>query len=239
MRQNGASGAAFCKLLVTQLGNTSGMLPVEGVLQLGHALLDHLLKCDIKRSGKAHRSKAGEQHDAGAPEEGEAVPAEDEAQPGGGKAARKARAGKKRRAAGDNAAAENGEDWASIMSGVQEICGGVCRLITEEAQQRAETATARAAAEAVAADTGAEGASRKGKGRKGKWQQQEEEVAELDEGEELLTADDVLPGGCLVALLEKAPSIAVRLLPAVTLAAHEQTLLTCAVRACPCQSFVH
>ena len=126
-------------------------------------------------------------------------------------------------------AEETADDWAAVLSSVRELCGSLCRLINEEAADRAAAAAARervadeaaaAAAEEEQADENG-GAGQGGKrGRKGKHAAGKKggkagraklaSPGPLDETVEPLTAEDVLPAGSLVALLAKAPNTAVR-----------------------------
>ena len=61
MRQNSASGAAFCKLLVTQLEDQASTLDMGGLLQLNNVLMAYLMECKIVRAKKTRAKKAAGQ----------------------------------------------------------------------------------------------------------------------------------------------------------------------------------
>ena len=68
MRENGAAGATFCRLLVTQLEAGHDVMPIDSLLELARLLLDHLLQVPIIKA-KAKKKKAKKKKD-GADREG-------------------------------------------------------------------------------------------------------------------------------------------------------------------------
>ena len=118
------------------------------------------------------------------------------------------------------------ESWTSILEGVKELSSSVCNLIKEEAAQRAEQAAENASGAQAAEDkenevnansddgeagqAGKRGRNKKS-GRKGKnaAKQRAPSPDPLEEEVVPLTAEDVLPPGCLTALFDKAPTLAV------------------------------
>lgn len=58
MRENSAAGAAFCRLLVTQLQAGNDVMPIDSLLELSRLLLDHLLQVPISK-GKGRKKATG------------------------------------------------------------------------------------------------------------------------------------------------------------------------------------
>jgi hypothetical protein len=228
IRINASAGVAFSGLLATQLEDGSHEMPAQSVLEVAALLRTHLLNCTVSRqkatrkagatsapedAGAASTSKrqrggkglsdAGEDAAAAEPD----VAAMEAKLPKGSRATQpNKRKGAAKRVAAESVDApeeESPEDWAMIMAAVAELCGRLCAMPREAAREREgrEAAQEREGREAAAAN--AASPRRKG-GRKRKGRKQVE--AEERDEEELFTVEEVVPEGCLLALLEKAPN---------------------------------
>jgi hypothetical protein len=96
------------------------------------------------------------------------------------------------------------------LAGFQNLGGCLCQLAAAEAAQRAEEAACLAAEEAPPQSCAAEKEQEDKAGKKSRKKEKKRamraSMALPEADDEPLTPDDVLPEGCLVALLLKAPT---------------------------------